>query len=57
MQSIRVKNQGGIFNTSQPKVRIFSEERLVRFINQNADVFQSLARMSAPYGDNIAARD
>ncbi len=57
MQSIRAKNQGGIFSTSQPKIRIFSKERLVQFVALNADVFQSLARMSSPYGERVSARD
>jgi hypothetical protein len=57
MESIRVKNQGGIFSASQPKIRIFSKERFVQFVELNADVFQSLARMSTPYGGNLSARD
>lgn len=57
MQSIRVKNQGGVFSTNQPRIRIFSKERLVQFVALNADVFQSLARMSAPYGENVVGRD
>lgn len=57
MQPIRVENQGGIFSSSQPKIRIFSKERLIQFVELNTDVFQSLARTSAPYGGNVLARD
>lgn len=57
MQSIRVKNQGGVFSTDQPQIRIFSKERLVQFVALNADVFQSLARISSPYGGTVSARD
>lgn len=57
MQSVRIKNQGGVFTESQPKISIFSKERVVRFVELNADVFQSLARISAPYGGNVLGRD
>lgn len=56
MQSIRLKNGSGLFFGGQSKISIFSGERLVRFINVNADVFESLARMSMPYGGNVSAR-
>lgn len=57
MKFIQSNNEGGIFSMNQPKIRIFSKERLIQFVNLNADVFQSLARMSAPYGGSILARD